>query len=162
ADFLSWNTTPWSEQSLRLKLRKQLPPHSVPNRFITLKELPLLPSGKIDRVTLRRKAADLMQSGSSKAEPDDLLELQLLRIWEKVLGLDAVGTTDDFFALGGDSLAAATMLAAVEKFCGVALPTSTLLEAPTIQKLADSIRSGGLRETNLRLVALRLCGNRPP
>jgi acyl-coenzyme A synthetase/AMP-(fatty) acid ligase/thioesterase domain-containing protein/acyl carrier protein len=160
--FLSWKTAPWSEQSLRLELQKQLPSHSVPNRFFTLKELPLLASGKIDRVTLARKAADLMQMENSKADPDDALELQLARIWEKVLGLDAVGTTDDFFVLGGDSLGAATMFAAVEKFCGIDLPVAILLEAPTIQKLAEVIRSGALGETNLRLVALRLRGNKAP
>jgi amino acid adenylation domain-containing protein len=160
--FLSWKTAPWPEQSLRLELQKRLPPHSVPNRFFTLKELPLLASGKIDRVTLACKAADLMQLGNSKADPDDALELQLVRIWEKVLTVEAVATTDNFFALGGDSLATATMLAAVEKFCGVDLPASSLLEATTVQKLADLIRSGGLGETDLRLVGLRLRGNKPP
>ena len=159
--FLSWKTDPWPEESLRLEVQKQLPPHSVPNRFLTLKELPLLVSGKIDRVTLGRRATELMRSGNSEADPDDVLELQLVRIWEKVLAVESVSTTDDFFALGGDSLAAATMLAAVEKFFEVDLPVSILLETPTIQKLADVIRAGGLRETNLRLVALRLRGNKP-
>jgi amino acid adenylation domain-containing protein len=133
-----------------------------PSRLLVLQELPRLASGKIDRVTLARKAADLMQLGNSKADPDDALELQLVRIWEKILAIEAVATMDDFFALGGDSLAAATMLAAVEKFCGVDLPASSLLEATTVQKLADLIRSGGLGETDLRLVALRLRGNKPP
>jgi acyl-coenzyme A synthetase/AMP-(fatty) acid ligase/thioesterase domain-containing protein/acyl carrier protein len=160
--FLSWKGDPWPEGSLRLEVQKQLPPHSVPNRFFTLKELPLLPSGKIDRVTLGRRATELMRSGSSEADPDDMLELQLVRIWEKVLAVEAVSTTDDFFALGGDSLAAATMLAAVEKFCRVDLPTASLLEARTIKKLADLIRRGGLSQTDLRLVALRLAGSRPP
>ena len=91
-----------------------------------------------------------------------MLELQLVRIWEKVLAVEAVSTTDDFFALGGDSLAATTMLAAVEKFCGVDLPAASLLEASTIKKLADLIRSGGLGQTELRLVGLRLGGSRPP
>jgi amino acid adenylation domain-containing protein len=162
AAFLSWNATPWPEQSLRLKLRKQLPLHSVPSRFFTLEQLPLLPSGKIDRVALSSKATELMRWGSSKADPDDVLELQMVRIWEKVLAVEAVATTDDFFALGGDSLAAATMLAAVEKFCGVDLPTSCLLEASTIKKLTDLIRSGGLGESDLWLVALRLSGTKPP
>jgi thioesterase domain-containing protein/acyl carrier protein len=134
----------------------------VPSRLVVLQELPRLASGKIDRVTLASKAKDLMQLGNSKADPVDALELQLVRIWEKVLAVEAVATTDDFFALGGDSLAAATMLAAVEKFCGVGLPTSSLLEATTVQKLADLIRLGGLGEIDLRLVALRLRGNKPP
>jgi amino acid adenylation domain-containing protein len=162
AAFLSWKTAPRSEESLRLELQRQLPPHSVPNRFFALKELPLLPSGKIDRVALAHRATELMLSGSSDADPGDVIELQLVRIWEKVLGVEAVGTTNDFFALGGDSLAAATMLAAVEKYCAVALPAASLLEANTIKKLADLIRSGGLGQTDLRLVSLRLTGGNPP
>jgi acyl-coenzyme A synthetase/AMP-(fatty) acid ligase/thioesterase domain-containing protein/acyl carrier protein len=160
--FLSWKTAPWTERSLRLELQRQLPSHLVPYRFFTLQELPLLASGKIDRVTLARRATELTRSGSSGADPDDVLELQLVRIWEKVLAVEAVSTTDDFFALGGDSLAATTMLAAVEKFCGVDLPAASLLEASTIKKLADLIRSGGLGQTELRLVGLRLGGSRPP
>jgi amino acid adenylation domain-containing protein len=160
--FLSWKRAAWPEQSLRLELQKQLPPHSVPSRFFTLKELPLLPSGKIDRVTLVRRGTELRRSRSSAADPDDMLELQLVRIWEKVLAVEAVATTDDFFTLGGDSLAAATMLAAVEKFCGVNLPAASLLEASTIKNLAGLIRSGGLGQTGLRLVGLRLGGSRPP
>jgi aspartate racemase len=143
----------------RQSLQQLLP---VPSRFVMLRELPVLANGKIDRAQLSEKAAQtLAKEDQAGSDASDALGLQLVRIWEKVLGLDAVGTTDDFFALGGDSLAAATMLAAVDKFCGVTLPTSALLEAPTIQKLADLIRNGGVGETNLRLVALRLRGNKP-
>jgi amino acid adenylation domain-containing protein len=144
---------------VRQSLQQLLP---VPSRFVMLRELPVLANGKIDRAQLSEKAAQtLAKEDQAGSDASDALGLQLVRIWEKVLGLDAVGTTDDFFALGGDSLAAATMLAAVDKFCGVTLPTSALLEAPTIQKLADLIRNGGVGETNLRLVALRLRGNKP-
>jgi amino acid adenylation domain-containing protein len=135
----------------------------VPSRFVMLRELPVLASGKIDHAQLSERAAQtLTKEDQARSDASDALALQLVRIWEKVLGLDAVGTTDDFFALGGDSLAGATMLAAVEKFCGVTLPTSALLEAPTIQKLADLIKSGGVGETDLRLVALQLRGTKPP
>ena len=133
-----------------------------PSRLLVLQELPLLGNGKIDRVYLSKKAAELPTKAKERRDTVDALELQLVRIWEKVLAVEAVATTDDFFALGGDSLAAVTMLAAVEKFCGVALPISCLLEATAVQKLADLIRSGGLGETDLRLVALRLRGNKPP
>jgi aspartate racemase len=143
----------------RQSLQQLLP---LPSRFVILRELPVLANGKIDYAQLSEKTAQtLAKEDQAGSDASDALGLQLVRIWEKVLGLDAVGTTDDFFALGGDSLAAATMLAAVDKFCGVTLPTSALLEAPTIQKLADLIRNGGVGETNLRLVALRLRGNKP-
>jgi aspartate racemase len=144
----------------RQSLQQLLP---LPSRFVILRELPVLANGKIDHAQLSEKTAQtLAKEDQAGSDASDALGLQLVRIWEKVLGLDAVGTTDDFFALGGDSLAAATMLAAVDKFCGVTLPTSALLKAPTIQKLADLIRNGGVGEIDLRLVALRLRGTKPP
>src|SRR5439155_12673617 len=144
----------------RQSLQQLLP---VPSRFVMLRELPVLANGKIDRAQLSEKAAQtLAKEDQAGSDASDALGLQLVRIWEKVLGLDAVGTTDDFFALGGDSLGAATMFAAVEKFCGIDLPVAILLEAPTIRKFAEVIRRGGLSETDLRLVALRLRGCKPP
>jgi amino acid adenylation domain-containing protein len=134
-----------------------------PSRVVMLDELPRLANGKIDRVGLSKKAS---QTFGNEAKPSndctDTIEFQLVRIWEKVLAVGAVRITDDFFALGGDSLAAATMFAAVEKLLGINLPTSTLLEAPTIHKLARVIKRGGLSETDLRFVALQLRGDKPP
>ena len=160
--FLSWKTSPWSAQSLRLELRKHLPLHSVPNQFVAVEELPLLGNGKIDRVSLAKRASELLQRKDSKVEPQDLLELQLVHLWEGALKLEAIGSTDDFFVLGGDSLDAATMLGAVDKFFGVNLPVSALLEAPTVQKLAGLIRRGGWSEKGMRLLAFRVGGNKPP
>ncbi len=152
--------TDCSSPAWRRALQQFLP---VPSRFLVLEELPLLANGKIDRVQLLKKAAETLATKPKRpSHTPDALEFHLVRIWEKVLDINAVGTTDDFFALGGDSLAAATMLAAVEKFCDVDLPVSALLEAPTIQKLGELIRRGGVSETDLRLVALRLRGSKLP
>jgi pimeloyl-ACP methyl ester carboxylesterase len=152
--------TDCSSPAWRRALQQFLP---VPSRLLVLEELPLLANGKVDRVQLLKKAAETFATKAKRAsDTPDLLELHLVRIWENVLDINAIGTTDDFFALGGDSLAAVTMLGAVEKFCDVDLPISALLEAPTIQKLAELIRRGGVSETDLRLVALRLCGSKPP
>jgi len=149
-----------SSYAWRRELQQYLP---WPSRFLLLEELPLLANGKIDRVYLSKKAAETLATKSKQpSDTADALELQLVRIWEKVLGINPIGTMDDFFALGGDSLAAATMLAAIEKFCGVYLPVSALVEAPTPERLAELIRRGGLSETDLRLVALRLRGSKPP
>jgi amino acid adenylation domain-containing protein len=152
--------TDCSSHACRQALQQLLP---LPSRLVVLEELPRLTNGKIDHVYLSKKAAETLATQAKRpSDTVDALELQLVHIWEKVLAVEAVATTDDFFALGGDSLAAVTMLAAIEKFCGVDLPASSLLEAPTVQKLADLIRSGGSGETDLRLIALRLRGNKPP
>ena len=133
------------------------------SRLMIVEELPRLASGKIDRVNLSKKASETFADKTRpRNDSIDAIEFQLVQIWEKVLAVGAIGTTDDFFALGGDSLAAATMFAAVEKFLGINLPTSTLLEAPTIKELSEIIRGGGLSETDFRLVALQLRGTKPP
>src|SRR5205823_2900948 len=151
--------TDCSSPACRRALEQFLP---VPSRLLVLEELPLLANGKIDRVQLLKKAAETSATKAKRASDTlDALELHLVRIWEKVLDINAIRTTDDFFALGGDSLAAATMLAAVEKFFGVTLPVSALLEAPTAEKLGELIRKGGWSQANRCLVALQLRGTKP-
>jgi len=161
--FVSWKNGGTRERDLRSALRLQLPAYSLPHFVFERPQLPLLPSGKIDRVALSHEATNRLKNRMTPtARPGDALSLQLVRIWQKVLGNDAVGITDNFFALGGDSLGAVTMLTAVEKLLDIDLPTSALLEAPTIDRLAELIRRGGWSEAKLRLVALQLRGTKLP
>src|SRR5947207_6952103 len=160
--FVSWTNGELTEQELRSALQRRLPVYTLPQRVFGLSQLPLLPNGKIDRVALLHEASRRIKNKThSPTGPGDALSLQLVRIWENILGNNSVETTSDFFALGGDSLAAATMLAAVETFFGVHLPVSALVETPTIEKLAEVLRRGGWSEAQLRLVALQLRGTKP-
>ena len=160
--FISWQNGAVSDRRLRTMLKRKLPSYSLPHQIVALAELPVLPNGKIDRRRLLIRAESLRSPGTGDAKRPDALRLQLVRIWEKVLGTPGIDIAQDFFSLGGDSLAAATMLAAVEKYFGVHLPLSALLESSTIDKLAALIRDGGWSEAKLRLVALRLLGTKPP
>ncbi|GAA3444568.1 type I polyketide synthase [Planomonospora venezuelensis] len=63
-------------------------------------------------------------------------ERDLAGLWSEVLGVEPVGTRDNFFDLGGNSLVALQMLALVKQRFGVAVPTVTLFEAPTVHTLA--------------------------
>jgi acyl-coenzyme A synthetase/AMP-(fatty) acid ligase/thioesterase domain-containing protein/acyl carrier protein len=161
--FVSWSNGELPEQELRSALQERLPPYSLPHDIFRLSQLPFLPNGKIDRIGLSREA-DRRQRTKTRQTGDrgNALVLQLVRIWQKVLETDKIDTGADFFSAGGDSLAAATMLAAVESFFGIHLPVSALLEAPTIEKLSELIRKGGWSEAQLRLVALQLRGTKPP
>src|SRR5262249_27047808 len=60
--------------------------------------------------------------------------------WQRVLEVDQVGPHDDFFRLGGDSLAAAEILAEIHKAFGTNLPLTALLGAPTVAGLAEGLR----------------------
>ncbi|GAA2696431.1 hypothetical protein GCM10010412_090320 [Nonomuraea recticatena] len=70
------------------------------------------------------------------AAPTSQSERDLAGLWSEVLGVEPVGTRDNFFDLGGNSLVALQMLALVKKRHGIAVPTVTLFEAPTVQTLA--------------------------
>lgn len=161
AAFVCWGKPELSKQDLRNALSKQLPPFSVPSYFFRLAQFPLLPNGKVDRRALSYRAGQKLIS-ETRIDSSDSVTRRLIQIWRSVLEDDSIGTTDDFFISGGDSLAAATMLSAVEKVFRVSLPASSLLAAPTVEKLAQRIRRGVSQEVGSHLVAVQPCGTKPP
>ena len=87
---------------------------------------------------------------------------RLKEIWKEILDLEALGPRDDFFELGGDSLAAATLMAEIELAFGVTLPMSILLEAPTVATLVDRILDSIGRTEPRILVPIEPGGDRAP
>ncbi|WP_051736282.1 type I polyketide synthase [Amycolatopsis rifamycinica] len=71
--------------------------------------------------------------------PMTATERGLAEVWSSVLGVEPVGTRDNFFDLNGNSLLALQMLALVKERFGVAIPTVTLFELPTVQALAATL-----------------------
>lgn len=70
---------------------------------------------------------------SKYVKPTSALETKLAHIWQTFLGIDQVGIKDDYIDLGGDSLLAVRMMAAIESELGVKLPLSTLYHGSTIE-----------------------------
>ncbi|HYG65719.1 MAG TPA: amino acid adenylation domain-containing protein, partial [Thermoanaerobaculia bacterium] len=144
AAYLVAGDEPPSAAELRSFLLETLPEHMVPSQFFTLGFLPLTPSGKVDRGALARMGTPSERVASGLDEtampPRDDLELELVRIWEEVLGTPSVGVTDDFFTLGGHSLLAIRLLDRVARQTGVDLAVSSIFQAPTIERLADLLR----------------------
>ncbi|MEM7353490.1 MAG: amino acid adenylation domain-containing protein, partial [Acidobacteriota bacterium] len=138
-------------EGLRSFLEDRLPLAAVPSHFEVLDELPLLPSGKADRVALTRRAES---AGAGLAEgqhqaPRTPTEELLAGIWSDVLGLEpgSFGIADDFFALGGHSLLATRVASRLRGAFDVELPLRTLFEASTVAELArevEATRAGAL------------------
>ncbi|MGW5054166.1 type I polyketide synthase [Actinokineospora sp. NPDC004072] len=77
--------------------------------------------------------------GDASAGPRTELEAVIVRAWQESLGVSAVGVHDDFFALGGNSLVAVQLIAALRNATGVRLPMRSLFEVPTVAGLAERI-----------------------
>lgn len=94
--------------------------------------------------------------------PRDSLELRLAQAWEELLDIGPVGVRDDFFTLGGHSLLALRLLAAVERLTGRRLPLATLLVAPTVERLARTVRADAALRVAGSLVPIQPTGSEPP
>jgi amino acid adenylation domain-containing protein/thioester reductase-like protein len=92
-----------SNADLRAFLSNDLPDFMIPSYFIKLNKLPLTQSGKVDRKALPNPKDDNIKT--DYISPTNDFEKELVRIWEQVLGVERIGICDDFFELGGDSLA---------------------------------------------------------
>ncbi|MBA3806789.1 MAG: amino acid adenylation domain-containing protein [Solirubrobacterales bacterium] len=87
--------------------------------------------------------AGLQQDGGGASlAPDDPIAARIAAVWGEVLGLEALDHDTDFFELGGDSLAAVSMLAAVEERTGVPVDFVDFLEGPTVAALAIAVARG--------------------
>jgi acetoacetyl-CoA synthetase len=87
---------------------------------------------------LRRKRE--VRAGHVPQPGDAPIEARLTAIWEEVFGIVPLGPDADFFRLGGDSLTALSLMAAIEEATGQRLPTSVLMERHTVAALAELLR----------------------
>jgi amino acid adenylation domain-containing protein len=150
--------------ALRQSLRERLPSYMVPAAFVMLAALPLTPNGKIDRRAL--SLPDLPVRVVPEAgliRPRNPLESRLALLWRELLRAGEVGVREDFFALGGNSFTAIQLLTKVERMCNVTVPLSEFFSGPTIEQLAEALRSRGWQSLAApNLVALRGEGSRLP
>lgn len=149
-----------NSSELRAGLRKSLPDFMIPTTFTILDELPHMPSGKVDRNQLQKMSPLRAQVQSDFLAPRNLVEGRLKEICEQILGVRPVGVTDDFFNLGGDSLAASELFTEIEAIYGTRFPPSTLLQASTIEQVARLIVTGDGNDSSL--VPIQPAGSAPP
>jgi amino acid adenylation domain-containing protein len=140
---------------LRQFLRRTLPDAMIPSLFVPLSRLPLTPTGKLDRSSLPAP----VPPPERHAPPRGPLERELVGIWEEILG-QRVGARDDFFDLGGHSVAAVRLAARIGEHFGTRLSAAALLEAPTVEQMAQRLMNCNRRESPLVVIHPR--GSRPP
>ncbi|HYP02761.1 MAG TPA: thioesterase domain-containing protein [Pyrinomonadaceae bacterium] len=121
-------------------LRERLPEYMQVQWVVEVEELPLTPNGKVDRRALQAIEIEVERGKESLIEPRDVVELQLMHIWEELLDVRPVGVRDDFFMLGGHSLLAVRLMARIQTSLGQYLPLASVFQGATIEKLASLLR----------------------
>jgi amino acid adenylation domain-containing protein/non-ribosomal peptide synthase protein (TIGR01720 family) len=121
---------------IRTQLAERLPAYMVPAAMVVMPALPLTPNGKLDT---RALPTPQYQDSDRYRAPATLTEEILAGIYARVLGVDRVGVDDSFFDLGGDSLSAMRLVAAVNAGLHAALAVRAVFEAPTVAQLAPRI-----------------------
>lgn len=129
-------------ETLREFLKDTLPDYMIPAAFVPLDRLPSNANGKLDRSAL--PAPDLAgQFAHRYRAPRGGLETRLAELWAETLGIERVGIHDNFFDLGGHSLAAVQLIVRVQQeFCGE-LSVASLFEAPTVAEFATLLEQDG-------------------
>lgn len=126
-----------TETDLRSYLLGRLAAFKVPSRFVFVDELPVGPTGKPQRTGLADALAGrLAEPFRPPATP---VEISLAEIWAEVLRADRISAADNFFLLGGDSLAAARVLTRIGRRFGVRLTLRQAFESPRLEDLAIQV-----------------------
>lgn len=146
---------------VRAVLRTKLPSHMIPAMFEIVPALPRMPNGKIDRHALTPHPQRQGGEGEASRRPNSV-ELGLVDIWERILGIHPIGVRDNFFDLGGHSLLAVELMQEVRRHTGRELPLATLFKAPTIEQMADLLEQEQWRPSPDSLVPIKSTGNKPP
>jgi thioesterase domain-containing protein len=164
AAWVRWDGEPPAEWQKRLRdhLAAELPAASVPQRWAAVTEFALTERGKLDRRALPEPEAQRPARHEDAVTPT---ERRLALLWDQLLGCGLPGRGDSFFDLGGNSLLALRLFAAVSAEFSVTLPMTVLIQAPTLAGLAgviDAAAEHGNARRSAELVTLREGQAGPP
>ena len=146
---------------IRARVAAALPDYMTPAAYVVLDEIPITAHGKIDRAAL---PSPQIAAPTRYREPTTATERRIAELFSTLLGHAQVGADDSFFDLGGHSLVATKLVAAIRSACGVDLAIRELFELATVAQLAqrvDQLQSGAVRSRRPKLVSTAHDGPAP-
>jgi amino acid adenylation domain-containing protein len=133
------NASEISAAELRRHVRSALPEYMIPAEFWKIDQIPLLPSGKVNRALLASAGSMLLNDEDNWVGPRSETETWLATIWGELLKVEKIGVDQNFFELGGHSLLVLQMVARIRRKLNVDFPARRVFESPTIARLAEQI-----------------------
>jgi len=124
---------------LRAALRTRLPDYMVPASFVCLEQLPLSPSGKVNRAALPALTAANALRDDPFVAPRTAIEARIAELLAPLLGLDRVSVEDNFFMLGGHSLLGTQLIARLREAFGVDMNLRDIFDGPSVAELSAHV-----------------------
>jgi natural product biosynthesis luciferase-like monooxygenase protein len=137
-----------SHVALREYLLDRLPEYMVPSNFVMLEAFPLTPNNKVDRKALPAPTMMQLDEAIVRTAAPNQIEQTLMAIWQKLLQVSEVGTGDNFFSLGGNSLIAVSLMGTIRSTFDVDLPLMSLFQFPTVGGMARQIEKAQAMQAN--------------
>lgn len=145
--------------ALRRALEHRLPDYMIPAAFVEMASLPVNGNGKLDRGAL---PAPQWQQATGYVAPRTPTEEILASLWAETFGLERVGIHDNLFDLGGDSLAAARMIATLRNRFSFEIPLGAVFGTPTIAGLAQHLEKSSASDPFVSPLAIKAGGGAEP
>ncbi|MFF2554018.1 amino acid adenylation domain-containing protein [Nocardia sp. NPDC058058] len=139
------------------RARRALPRHAVPTVIMVIDEIPLTPSGKLDRAALPEPHI----TARTYREPRPGTEQIVAETFADLLGAGQVGADDDFFELGGNSLLATRLAARLRAVAHARVAVPLVFEHPTVATLAAAVDAMSATAPQLPLIAREREGRTP-
>jgi acyl-CoA synthetase (AMP-forming)/AMP-acid ligase II/aryl carrier-like protein len=139
---------------IRAFLFGRLAEFKIPSRLVIVDAIPTGATGKVQRIGLEAKLAGQLQPAF--VAPRDAVEVRVAVLFSEVLGVEAVGAFDNFFALGGDSLRGFQVLTRIRAQWNVDVSILDLFKEPTVAQLAAAIAR--VRKDTKRAALERILG----
>ncbi|WP_374025360.1 amino acid adenylation domain-containing protein [Mycobacterium sp. HNNTM2301] len=140
-------------ERIRTRVAAALPDYMTPAAYVALDEIPITAHGKIDRAALPQPQ---IAAAAAYRDPATPTERRIAALFSALLGHDRVGVDDSFFDLGGHSLVATRLVAAIRSDFGVEVGIRDVFELATVGALAervDQLSAGELRQPRPKLIA---------
>ena len=132
------------EERVRREMEMYLPYYMIPAFFIHIDQVPLRPNGKMDRKALPKP--NFEDYKEDYVEPRDDIEKALCKAFEQALGVDRIGINDDFYQLGGDSMASMDVVAN----SGLnGLSATHIFRGHTVEKIAELYKQEAMDESGV-------------
>jgi acyl carrier protein len=138
-----------ANSQLREYLLARLPEYMVPSNFVVLEAFPLTPNNKVDRKALPVPTTVQLDRAIEQTASQNQVEQTLMAIWQNLLQVSEIGTGDNFFSLGGNSLIAVSLMGTIRSTFSVDLPLINLFQFPTVGGMARQIEQAQAMQVNL-------------